>query len=53
MQTIEARFAPPGSEVPSFTLADGVNLALRMSPDYLIVGEVRHGFAAEAMMSAL
>ena len=38
MQTIEARFAPPGSEVPSFTLADGVNLAMRMSPDYLIVG---------------
>ena len=53
VQTIEARFAPPGSEVPSFTLADGVNLAMRMSPDYLIVGEVRDGFAAEAMMSAL
>jgi pilus assembly protein CpaF len=53
VQTIEARFAPPGSEVPSFTLADGVNLAMRLSPDYLIVGEVRDGFAAEAMMSAL
>ncbi len=53
VQTIEVRFAPPGSAVLSFTLADGVNLAMRMSLDYLIVGEVRDGFAAEAMMSAL
>lgn len=53
MQTIETHFAQPGSEVPPFTLADDVNLALHVSPDHLIVGEVRHGFAAEAMTSAL
>jgi pilus assembly protein CpaF len=53
VQTIEARPVPPGSEVPSYTLADGVDDAMRMSPDYLIVGEVRDGRAALAMFRAL
>ncbi len=53
VQTIEARPVPPGSEVPSYTLADGVDDAMRMSPDYLIVGEVRDGRAAMAMFRAL
>lgn len=53
VQTIESRPVPPGSEVPSYTLADGVDDAMRMSPDYLIVGEVRDGRAALAMFRAL
>ena len=53
VQTIEARPVPPGSEVPPYTLADGVDDAMRMSPDYLIVGEVRDGRAAMAMFRAL
>ena len=53
VQTIESRPVPPGSEVPPYTLADGVDDAMRMSPDYLIVGEVRDGRAALAMFRAL
>jgi pilus assembly protein CpaF len=53
VQTIEARPVPPGSEVPPYTLADGVDDAMRMSPDYLVVGEVRDGRAAMAMFRAL
>ena len=53
VQTIESRPVPPGSEVPTYTLADGVDDAMRMSPDYLIVGEVRDGRAALAMFRAL
>jgi pilus assembly protein CpaF len=53
VQTIEARPVPPGSEVPPYTLADGVDDAMRMAPDYLIVGEVRDGRAALAMFRAL
>ena len=53
VQTIEARPVPPGSEVPPYTLADGVDDAMRMAPDYLIVGEVRDGKAALAMFRAL
>ena len=53
VQTIEARPVPPGSEVPPYTLADGVDDAMRMSPDYLVVGEVRDGRAALAMFRAL
>ena len=52
VQTIEARPVPPGSEVPPYSLADGVDDAMRMSPDYLIVGEVRDGWAALAMFRA-
>lgn len=43
VQTIEARPAPIGTEIKPYTLADGVDDALRMAPDYLIVGEVRDG----------
>jgi len=46
VQTIEARPAAIGTEVRPYTLADGVDDALRMAPDYLIVGEVRDGHAA-------
>lgn len=52
VQTIEARAAVVGSEVPAYTLADGVDDAMRMSPDYLILGEVRDGFAAMALLRA-
>jgi len=53
VQTIEARQKVVGSEVPAYTLADGVDDAMRMSPDYLIVGEVRDGYAAMALLRAL
>jgi pilus assembly protein CpaF len=53
VQTVEARPHIPGSQVPPYTLADGVDDAMRMSPDYLIVGEVRDGRAAMALLRAL
>jgi pilus assembly protein CpaF len=53
VQTIEARPVPPGSEVPPYTLADGVDDAMRMSPDYLVIGEVRDGKAALALFRSL
>ncbi len=53
VQTVEARPKVPGSEVQAYTLADGVDDAMRMSPDYLIVGEVRDGRAAMALLRAL
>lgn len=52
IQTIEARIVPPGSEVASYTLRSGVDVAMRLSPDYLIVGEVRDGAAALALLRA-
>ena len=36
-----------------YTLADGVDDAMRMSPDYLIIGEVRDGRAAMSLFRAL
>ena len=53
VQTFEARLVPPGSETASVSLADLVTVAMRSSPDYLVVGEVRDGHAAVAMISAL
>src|SRR5258706_1537911 len=53
VQTVEARPKIPGSEVPAYTLADAVDDAMRMSPDYRIVGEVRDGRAAMALLRAL
>jgi pilus assembly protein CpaF len=53
VQTLEARPAAIGTEVKPYTLADGVDDALRISPDYLIVGEVRDGRAALALFRAL
>ena len=53
VQTIEARQKVVGSEVPAYTLADGVDDAMRMSPDYLVIGEVRDGYAAMALLRAM
>jgi pilus assembly protein CpaF len=50
--TLEARPAPPGSSVPSYTIRDGVDDAMRMAPDWLIVGEVRTGDAALTLFRA-
>lgn len=51
--TLEARPAPPGSDVPAYTVADGVDDALRLAPSHLIVGEVRTGSAALSLLRAL
>lgn len=53
VQTIEARPQLLGTEVKPYTLADGVDDALRLSPDYLIIGEVRDGKAGQALFRAL
>ena len=53
VETLEARHAPPGSDVRPFTVADGVDVALRKSPSHIIVGEVRDGRAALALFRAL
>jgi pilus assembly protein CpaF len=53
VQTIEARPAAVGTELRPYTLADGVDDAMRMSPDYLIIGEVRDGQAALALFRAM
>lgn len=51
--TIEARKAPLGStSVQDYTLRHGVDDAMRMSPKWLIVGEVRTGDAAAALFRA-
>lgn len=50
---IEARHAPPGSDVPPYTVADGVDDALRMAPEAIIVGEVRTGDAALSLFRAM
>lgn len=51
--TIEARRAPLGSTgVQDYTLRHGVDDAMRMSPKWLIVGEVRTGDAAAALFRA-
>ncbi len=53
VQTVEARPQAIGTEVRPYTLADGVDDAMRMSPDYLIIGEVRDGMAAMSLFRAL
>ena len=50
--TLEARPAQKGSSVVPYTLADGVDDAMRMSPKWLIVGEMRRGDAAAALFRA-
>lgn len=50
--TLEARPAPPGSDVKPYTVRDGVDDAMRMGPDWLIVGEVRTGDAALSLFRA-
>ncbi len=51
--TLEARPAPPGSNVPPYTVANGVDDAMRLAPTHVIVGEVRTGDAALALFRAL
>ncbi|PKO16655.1 MAG: CpaF family protein [Chloroflexi bacterium HGW-Chloroflexi-10] len=53
VQTVEARPQAVGTDVRPYTLADGVDDAMRMSPDYLIIGEVRDGKAAMSLFRAL
>lgn len=50
--TLEARPKVIGSEVPGYTLSDGVDDAMRMAPNWLIVGEVRTGTAALSLFRA-
>jgi pilus assembly protein CpaF len=50
--SIEARPAQVGSTVPAYTLANGVDDAMRMSPRWLIVGEMRKGDAINALFRA-
>jgi len=52
VQRLEARTVPPGSEAMSYTLRDGVDDAMRMTPDWLVVGEVRTGDAALSLFRA-
>lgn len=53
VQTVEARPQAVGTDVKPYTLADGVDDAMRMSPDYLVIGEVRDGMAAMSLFRAL
>ena len=50
--TLEARPAQKGSSVVPYTLADGVDDAMRRSPKWLIVGEMRRGDAVAALFRA-
>lgn len=50
--TLEARHQIPGSPVPPYRIKDGVDDALRMAPNWLVVGEVRTGDAALALFRA-
>lgn len=50
--TLEARPRVVGSDVPGYSLADGVDDAMRMAPNWLIVGEVRTGTAALSLFRA-
>jgi pilus assembly protein CpaF len=53
VQTVEARPQAVGTDVRPYTLADGVDDAMRMSPDYLVIGEVWDGVAAMSLFRAL
>jgi pilus assembly protein CpaF len=53
VQTVEARPQAVGTDVRPYTLADGVDDAMRMSPDYLVIGEVRDGVAAMSLFRGL
>ncbi|MBT3391368.1 MAG: CpaF family protein [Chloroflexi bacterium] len=50
--TLEARPASSGSSVEAYELKDLVDDTMRMSPRWLIVGEVRRGDAAMALFRA-
>jgi pilus assembly protein CpaF len=51
--TIEARSANPGMALQEITVASGVDNAMRMSPAWLIVGEVRDGAACLGLLRGL
>jgi pilus assembly protein CpaF len=51
--TLQARPSTPGSELKPYLLRDGVDDAMRMTPDYLVVGEVRDGQAAQGLFRAM
>jgi len=51
--TIEARSANPGMALQEMTVAFGVDNAMRMSPSWLIVGEVRDGAACLGLLRGL
>ncbi len=51
--TLQARPASAGSELRPYLLRDGVDDAMRMTPDYLVVGEVRDGQAAQGLFRAM
>jgi pilus assembly protein CpaF len=51
--TLEARPAGAASELKPYLLRDGVDDAMRLTPDYLVVGEVRDGLAAQALFRAM
>ena len=48
-QTVEARLQAVGTDVRPYTLADGVDDAMQMSPENLMIGEVRNGVAAMSL----
>lgn len=50
--TLEARPAQVGSSIVPYSLASAVDDAMRMSPKWLIVGEMRRGDAAAALFRA-
>lgn len=50
--TLEARPAQVGSSIVPYSLASGVDDAMRMSPRWLIVGEMRRGDAVAALFRA-
>ena len=43
----------PGSNVPAYEVKNGVDDAMRLAPNYVIVGEVRDGHAALSLFRAL
>ena len=51
--TLQARPVSPGSELKPYLIRDGVDDAMRMTPDFLIVGEVRDGHAAQGLFRAM
>lgn len=51
--TIEARSSNPGMSLQEITVAYGVDNAMRMSPSWLIVGEVRDGAACLGLLRGL
>ena len=53
VHTVEARYVADTSGMNDFTVADGVDDAMRLAPDRLIVGEVRQGRAAMALFRAM